>query len=43
MINIQFFPQGGATGGTLILQQGSLKSQLVIDSFTGKLSIEDVL
>ena len=43
MINIQFFPQGGATGGILILQQGSLKSQLVIDSFTGKLSIEEVL
>ena len=43
IINIQFFPQGGATGGTLILKQGSLQSQLVIDSYTGKLSIKEIL
>ena len=43
MINIKFFPQGGATGGTLQLRQGALQSQLIIDSFTGKLTLHEGL
>ena len=40
MLTVQFFPQGGATGGTLLLQQDDQQAQLVIDSFNGKLSIK---
>lgn len=39
MLMVQFFPQGGATGGTLLLQQGAQQAQLVVNSFTGKLTI----
>ncbi len=39
---IQFFPQGGATGGTLLLKQGRFQSKLIIDSFTGKLTLDEM-
>lgn len=38
---ITFFPQGGATGGTITLQQGSFVAQVVIDSLTGKVIVEE--
>ena len=41
LISIQFFPQGGATGGTLLIKQDQLQVQLIIDSFTGKLTIKE--
>jgi general secretion pathway protein H len=40
MLMIQFFPQGGATGGTLLLQQGEQQAQLMVNSFNGRLSIQ---
>jgi len=41
-ISIDFFPQGGATGGELILSQEQFKVKIIIDSFTGKVEVEDI-
>ena len=41
VIDIQYFPQGGATGGTITLQQGKFVAQLSIDGMTGKTSIKE--
>jgi len=38
--NITYFPQGGATGGTIRLQQGRFAAHLQIDGITGKVTIE---
>lgn len=42
IISIDFFPQGGATGGELILSQEPFKTKIHIDSFTGKVTIEEL-
>ncbi len=38
-IMIDFFPQGGASGGVVNLQYNGLKQAIKIDSFTGKISL----
>jgi general secretion pathway protein H len=38
-ILLRFFPQGGATGGTIILRQGKYDEKIQIDVITGKVSI----
>lgn len=38
---IEFFPQGGATGGELFLQLENHHYRLTIDPFTGKISLDD--
>ncbi len=39
---IDFFPQGGATEGELILYHKKLKTLIKIDGFTGRVSIESL-
>lgn len=39
--NITYFPQGGATGGTIRLKQGRFIAHLNIDGITGKVTIEE--
>ena len=41
MIDIQYFPQGGATGGIIKLQQGRFIAQINIDGMTGKTTVEE--
>jgi len=41
-IVIDFFPQGGATEGELIIYYADLKSKIEIDGFTGKVSLSDI-
>jgi len=41
VINIQYFPQGGATGGVITLQQGRFVALVNIDGMTGKMNIEE--
>ncbi len=43
VFSIKFFPQGGATGGTIKLQQGRFVAHLTISSLTGKVSIKESL
>lgn len=38
---ITYFPQGGATGGVIRLQQGRFIAQLSIDGITGKVTIKE--
>lgn len=40
---IKFFPQGGATGGVIRLQQGRFIAHLTIDGITGNVSIKESL
>ena len=40
-VKIKFFPQGGATGGTITIQQGLYLAQLSIDGITGKVTIKE--
>ncbi len=39
--SITYFPQGGATGGVIRLQQGRFIAQLSIDGITGKVTIKE--
>jgi len=41
VFSIKYFPQGGATGGTIKLQQGRFIALLTIDSLTGKVAIKE--
>jgi type II secretion system protein H len=41
LISIKYFPQGGATGGTISLQQGRYRAELTIDGITGKFVLEE--
>ncbi|MFK5985579.1 MAG: type II secretion system protein [Pseudomonadota bacterium] len=38
---IDFFPQGGATEGELLLYSGVLKSKITIDGFTGRVVLKN--
>jgi len=38
---INYFPQGGATGGIIRLQQGRFIAHLTIDGITGKVTIKE--
>ena len=38
---IKYFPQGGATGGTIRLQHGSYIALLIIDGITGKVTVKE--
>lgn len=40
-IDITFFPEGGSTGGTLMLAFESQQAQILIDPFTGRISKVD--
>jgi len=39
-IDITFYPEGGSTGGTLLLSQGNQQALIVVDPFTGRISTE---
>lgn len=39
-IDIIFYPEGGSTGGTLLLSQGNQQALIVVDPFTGRISTE---
>ena len=41
-ISIDFFPQGGATGGEILLLQEQQKVKITIDGFTGKVIVEEM-
>jgi len=41
VIDIQYFPQGGATGGIITLQQGRFVAHVNIDGMTGKMTLEE--
>ncbi|MDX2504214.1 MAG: prepilin-type N-terminal cleavage/methylation domain-containing protein [Gammaproteobacteria bacterium] len=41
VFKIKFFPQGGATGGSIRLQQGSYIALLNIDGITGKVTVKE--
>ncbi len=41
VFSIKYFPQGGATGGTIRLQHGRYIARLIIDGITGKVTIEE--
>ncbi|MCU7831603.1 MAG: prepilin-type N-terminal cleavage/methylation domain-containing protein [gamma proteobacterium symbiont of Lucinoma myriamae] len=41
VFTIKYFPQGGATGGTIRLQHGRFIARLFIDGITGKVTIEE--
>ena len=41
VFKIKYFPQGGATGGIIRLQQGRFIARLIIDGITGKVTIEE--
>jgi len=41
-ITIDFFPQGGATEGELIIYTGEIKSKIIVDGFTGKITLKDL-
>ena len=40
MIEITFYPEGGSTGGTLLLSQAGQLANIIIDPFTGRVSSE---
>ena len=39
-IEITFYPEGGSTGGTLLLSQGDRLVSIIVDPFTGRISAE---
>lgn len=39
-IEISFYPEGGSTGGTLLLRQGRQQVEIIIDPFSGRISTE---
>ncbi|MBQ15287.1 MAG: type II secretion system protein GspH [Gammaproteobacteria bacterium] len=39
-IEITFYPEGGSTGGTLLLSQAGQLANIIIDPFTGRVSAE---
>jgi prepilin-type N-terminal cleavage/methylation domain-containing protein len=41
-IVIDFFPQGGATEGELLIYAGAIKSKIIIDGFTGKVTLKNI-
>ncbi len=41
VFSIKFFPQGGATGGIIKLQQGRFIAHIMVNSLTGKVSIKE--
>lgn len=43
IFKIKYFPQGGATGGTIRLQQGRFIAYLTISGITGKVTIKESL
>ena len=40
-IEFTFYPEGGSTGGTLILSQDDRETRIVVDPFTGRISSEE--
>jgi general secretion pathway protein H len=40
-VDFTFYPEGGSTGGTLILAQNGRETRLVVDPFTGRISSEE--
>ena len=40
-IDVTFYPEGGSTGGTLILSRDDRHTRIVIDPFTGRISSEE--
>jgi len=40
-IDITFYPEGGSTGGTLLLSQGDQQVLLIVDPFTGRISTQN--
>lgn len=40
MLEVTFFPEGGSTGGTLLLQLDQQRAFLLIDPFTGRVDLE---
>lgn len=40
-IEFTFYPEGGSTGGTLILAQDERATRIVVDPFTGRISSEE--
>ena len=38
LIEISFYPEGGSTGGTLVLEQGERRVLIAIDPFTGRVT-----
>lgn len=41
-VEITFYPEGGSTGGTLLLSQDELAVNIVVDPFTGRISSQDL-
>jgi len=41
-ITIDFFPQGGATGGEIMLIQDQQKVKIKVDGFTGKVIVDEM-
>ena len=41
VFKIKYFPQGGATGGTIRLQHGIYIARLFIDGITGKVTVKE--
>jgi general secretion pathway protein H len=42
LVEITFYPEGGSTGGTLLLAQGAQQASIDIDPFTGRVETEYV-
>jgi general secretion pathway protein H len=40
-IEVTFYPEGGSTGGVLLLAQEERELQLIVDPFTGRISSEE--
>ena len=40
-IEFTFYPEGGSTGGTLILSQQDRVARIIVDPFTGRISSEE--
>ena len=40
IIEITFYPEGGSTGGTLLLSQGDRLVSIIVDPFTGRIATE---
>lgn len=41
IFKIKYYPQGGATGGSIRLQHGSYIASLIIDGVTGKMTLKE--
>ena len=39
-VDVTFYPEGGSTGGTLLLALDDQQARIVIDPFTGRISNE---